>query len=138
MRSPVDYSWRTDRAGASATAPDLVTVPLPIGTRSGGVRPDVLALPSPTASRTLGLLAAVLTAGMFAGASLHHALPVGRRWLQALAVCESSTFGSTGAADAGGTVNPAFIRCTDPVNSVLAAFEVGGAALALVCCLAVA
>jgi len=100
-------------------------------------RPDILALPSATASRSLGLLAAVATAGMFAGSALHHALPVGNSWAARVSVCLA---GEAASADAspGGVVSrgPAFRLCTDAVNSVLAAFQIVGAALALTLCLA--
>lgn len=104
----------------------------PYGT-APAVRPGTLGLPSATASRGVALIVAMLTAGIFAGQTLHHALPVGGRWEDRVRSC-------LGAEPLGPDLTRARAAqdCAEGVNRILVIFEIGGIVVAIAGCLGLA
>src|SRR5438034_11090755 len=93
----------------------------------------MLWLPSAAASRGVALIVAMLTAGIFAGQSLHHALPVGERWADRAQSCLDAAPPAPNL-----TQNRAVQECAEGVNRILVIFEISGIVVALLGCLGLA
>ena len=96
-------------------------------------RPRAFWLPSAAASRGVALIVAMLTAGIFAGQTLHHALPVGERWADRVKSCLG-----TEPAVPNLTYARAAQRCAEGVNRILVIFEISGVVVAIAGCLGLA
>jgi Zn-dependent protease with chaperone function len=99
-------------------------------------RPDVLAYPSPTTSRFLVFLAALLSAGLFAGTWLHNQV-LYDQWLAVVVRCNAEALRQTAdlpapASSLGRAAarDLAAARCRGAADRRLAAFALGGAAAA--------
>ena len=75
----------------------------------------------------------MLTAGIFAGQTLHHALPVGERWADRVESCLG-----TEPAVPNLTYARAAQRCAEGVNRILVIFEISGVVVAIAGCLGLA
>lgn len=99
-------------------------------------RPDVLAYPSPTTSRFLVFLAALLSAGVFAGTWLHNQIHY-EDWLAVVVRCNAEALRQTADLPApesslgrAAARDLAAARCRGAADRRLAAFALGGAGAA--------